>query len=75
VRHFPRIASLVLIAAAVYMAVVLVRQLRDPEFDGPPIAALCMAVPIVILLMCAGTLWSVGKPRAPGSRDDGVGLR
>jgi hypothetical protein len=74
-RHFPRIAGIVLIAAAVSMSVQLVRQMQEPDFGEPPIGALCMAVPIVILLISAGAVWTAGKSRPPGSRGDDAGLR
>ena len=39
-RHFPPILSVVLVAAAVSMTVLFVRQMQQPDFEGPPIGAL-----------------------------------
>lgn len=71
-RHFPRIAAVVLLAAAVYLAVRLAYLFwSDPELADPPIGAICMAVPVVILLIGAGAAWGAGKPRWGSSRDEG----
>jgi len=55
-------ASLALVLVALYLSIDLVRQLRASDDGGPPMAALALGVPIMILLIAAGALWEGNRP-------------
>jgi hypothetical protein len=57
VRLAGKLISGVLVAAVVYMAVQVVRQALRADDGGPPMGALGMACPGVILLIAAGAVW------------------
>jgi hypothetical protein len=50
-------ASAMALVALVWIAA-LKLQMNQPGFDGPPMGALCLALPAIALLLGAAALWS-----------------
>jgi hypothetical protein len=55
-----RTFSIVLIAAAVVWGAIVARLAREYG-DGPPMGALCSAIPAFVLLIVGGALWPKNK--------------
>jgi hypothetical protein len=56
-----RIVSAVLLIAAIAWGAEILRQAKASDDGGPPLGAIIMAVPSVILLIAAGAVWSITK--------------
>ena len=56
-----KVASIILLVGAVLWATEIFRQQRQTDDGGPPMGALFMAIPSVILLIAAGTVWPSGR--------------
>jgi len=52
------------VAAALWAAWVF-RRSAQADHDGPPIGALCMCVPAVVMLVMAGAIWPKTKKHPP----------
>jgi hypothetical protein len=55
-----RIASILLIAFAVIWGAIVAYQAREYR-DGPPMGAICSAIPAVLLLIGGGVVWPKSK--------------
>lgn len=53
-----RVAAIAIAVAAIAWGAQVVRQARQADDGGPPIGALCMALPAFGLLIGAGAVWS-----------------
>ena len=53
-----RIIAVVMVLAAVAWAFEIWRQAQAADDGGPPLGAICMAVPSIGLLIGAGAIWS-----------------
>ena len=53
--------SIILLVGAMLWAAEIFRQSRQTDDGGPPMGALFMAVPSVILLIAAGAAWPSGR--------------
>ena len=58
-----------LVVLAVGYGAVNYRIAADTDDGGPPLGALCMATPAVVLLLVAGATWHLPRPvrRGPGT--------
>jgi hypothetical protein len=67
-----RLVGICLIVGAAAWGAEVMRQANAADDGGPPLGALCMALPSVILLIAAGAVLSARKPsdqRAARPRD------
>jgi hypothetical protein len=56
-----RVASMVMLAGAIAWTTEIIRQALLADDGGPPMGALCMAMPAIFLLICGGAVW----PKSP----------
>ena len=56
-RTVGRLASIGLAVAAVVWTAVVIRQANMHDDGGPPLGAIAMAVPALLLLIAAGAAW------------------
>jgi hypothetical protein len=56
-QTFQRVASIVLIAGAACWGAIVVRQALQTDDGGPPLGAICSALPAFILLIAGGAVW------------------
>jgi hypothetical protein len=54
-----RAIAIVLVIAAIAWGAEIIRQALAADDGGPPLGAICMAVPSIGLLIGAGILWSL----------------
>jgi hypothetical protein len=59
-----KLLSVTMVAAAVWIAADIIRQSLRADDGGPPMGALCLAVPAAVLLIGAAVVW----PRVPRDR-------
>lgn len=61
-----RVIAFLMILAAFGWGAEIVRQALKADDGGPPIGAICMAVPSIVLLLGAGVVWSLTNRRNDG---------
>jgi hypothetical protein len=63
-----RVMAIVMVVAAFAWGAEILRQALQADDGGPPLGAICMAIPSVVLLLGAGAVWfsTTGRGRKRG---------